>query len=113
MVLLSASKTDQGHYTCLKVYLNPFMAIMDHFLVLWIHPVDFFWCCGGLVFICFGLFFLTLPYRSRIAGFKLEFYLKENPQLNTQNNIAGLLSVMCEGSRRNRPTLFHGIKPDN
>lgn len=45
MVWLAASKLDQGHYTCLKIYLNTFVTIKDNVLVL---PIHFFWFWGFL-----------------------------------------------------------------
>jgi len=72
------SKLDQGHYTCLKIYFCDnyisFFGLMD---TLWVWVVGF---CGVFL-VCLLVFYL--PYKTRIAGFKLEFYLKENPQLNT------------------------------
>lgn len=55
----------------------------------------------------FFLNFFFLPYKPKIAGFKLEFYLKEKTQLNTQKNTAGLLSVMSKGDGRSSPTGLH------
>lgn len=65
MVLLRTSKLDQGHYTYLNIYLNPLVRIIKN---------------NFLVMDTFGFIFFFLPYETRIASFKLEFYLKEKTQ---------------------------------